>query len=50
MTTLPVGAREHVHLRPGFDISKSSKQVIVGRLDGKGTNPFYDGYNGKDER
>ncbi len=44
VTDLPVGAREHYHLRPGVDLSESSEQVIVGRLDGKGTGEFYDAY------
>lgn len=39
---LPIGAREHVHLRPRYDLSNSSEQVIVGRLDAKGTGIFYD--------
>jgi hypothetical protein len=38
---LPIGAREHVHLRPAFDLSKSSEEVIIGRLDAKGTGAFY---------
>jgi hypothetical protein len=41
---LPIGAREHVHLRPEYDLSNSSEQVIVGRLDAKGTGVFYDRY------
>ena len=41
---LPVGAREHVHLRPKFDLSDSSEEVIVGRLDAKGTGLPYDRY------
>jgi len=41
---LPIGAREHFHLRPNFELSKSSVEVIVGRLDGKGTNNFYNRY------
>ena len=41
---LPIGAREHVHLRPEHDLSNSSEQVIVGRLDAKGTGVFYDRY------
>jgi len=41
---LPVGAREHVHLRPRFDLSDSSERVIIGRLDAKGTGAFYDRY------
>ena len=44
LTDLPTGAREHIHLRPGFDISKSSVEVIVGRIDAKGTGVFYDRY------
>lgn len=41
---LPVGAREHLHLRPKFDLSNSSERVIIGRLDAKGTGAFYDRY------
>lgn len=41
---LPPGAREHYHLRPGIELSKSSTGVIVGRLDAKGTSEFYEGY------
>jgi hypothetical protein len=44
ITNYPVGAREHYHLRPNIDISKSSVEVIVGRLDAKGTGRFYDRY------
>jgi hypothetical protein len=46
---LPIGAREHIHLRPQFDLSNSSEEVIVGRLDAKGTGAFYERYisNGK---
>jgi hypothetical protein len=44
---LPVGAREHYHLRPGIELSKSSNEVIVGRLDAKGTGAFYDRYISK---
>ena len=39
---LPVGAREHYHLRPNLELSKSSAETIVGRLDAKGTGQFYD--------
>ncbi len=39
---LPVGAREHYHLRPGIELSKSSTEVILGRLDAKGTGEYYD--------
>ena len=41
---LPIGAREHKHLRPKFELSNSSNEVIVGRLDAKGTGQFYNGY------
>jgi hypothetical protein len=41
---LPIGAREHIHLRPKVDLSSSSQQVIIGRLDAKGTGAFYKGY------
>ncbi|MDB5018119.1 MAG: hypothetical protein JWQ84_2951 [Mucilaginibacter sp.] len=44
IAALPTGAREHIHLQPDFDISKSSVQVIVGRIDAKGTGAFYDQY------
>lgn len=45
---LPIGAREHIHLQPNLDISKSSVNVIVGRIDAKGTDLFYDRYIAKD--
>jgi hypothetical protein len=45
---LPIGAREHYHLRPRLELSKSSDEVIVGRLDAKGTGVFYDRYIAKD--
>jgi hypothetical protein len=41
---LPVGAREHLHLQPKYDLSNSSEQVIIGRLDAKGTGEFYERY------
>lgn len=41
---LPDGAREHIHLRPKLELANSSVQVIVGRLDAKGTGEFYDRY------
>lgn len=47
---LPIGAREHIHLRPDFDTSKSSVEVIVGRLDAKGTGVFYPRYIAKREK
>jgi hypothetical protein len=50
ITDLPIGTEEHFHLQPKWDISKSSVQVIVGRLDAKGTGRFYDSYIAKDEK
>lgn len=47
LLALPRGAREHVSLRPDLDISHSSVEVIVGRLDAKGTGAFYDRYVAK---
>jgi hypothetical protein len=47
---LPIGAREHYHLRPGIELSKSSNEVVVGRLDAKGTLRFYDRYISKDKK
>jgi hypothetical protein len=44
LAALPIGAREHIHLQPDLDLSKSSVQVIVGRLDAKGTGDFYGRY------
>lgn len=44
VTSLPIGAREHVHLRPKFELSNSSETVIIGRLDAKGTGEFYHSY------
>jgi len=47
-TDLPIGAREHYHLSPNLELSKSSVQTIVGRIDAKGTGRFYDRYIAKD--
>jgi len=47
---LPIGAREHYHLRPGIELSKSSIEVIVGRLDAKGTGEFYNSFIPKDKK
>lgn len=47
---LPIGAREHFHLRPNFELANSSVEVIVGRLDAKGTSAFYNSYISKDNR
>jgi hypothetical protein len=41
---LPIGAREHIHLLPKYNLSSSSEEVIIGRLDAKGTGLFYDRY------
>ena len=46
---LPSGAREHYHLRPNMELSKSSVSVIIGRLDAKGTGAFYNRFIAKDE-
>ena len=46
---LPIGAREHYHLRPGIELSKSSISVIVGRLDAKGTGDFYERFIPKEK-
>jgi len=45
---LPIGAKEHYHLRPNWELGKSSVEVIVGRIDAKGTGRFYDRYVEKD--
>jgi len=47
-TNLPIGAREHYHLRPNLELSKSSVEAIVGRIDAKGTGHFYDRFVAKD--
>jgi hypothetical protein len=47
-TDMPIGAREHYHLRPNLELSKSSVEAIVGRLDTKGTSEFYESYVAKD--
>lgn len=41
---LPIGAREHIILRPKFELSISSFQTIIGRLDSKGEKKFYKSY------
>ncbi|MCY1248685.1 hypothetical protein D9M72_621400 [compost metagenome] len=46
---LPVGARKHYHLRPGLELSKSSDELIVGRLDAKGKGDFFDRFISKDD-
>jgi hypothetical protein len=48
ITDLPVGAREHYHLRPNLELGKNSVEAIVGRLDAKGTGHYYDSYVAKD--
>lgn len=47
---LPIGAREHYLLRPGIELSKSSIEVIVGRIDAKGTGSFCDRHISKDQK
>ena len=46
---LPKGARVHYHLRPGIELSKSSNEVIVGRLDAKNTGNFYERFISKNK-
>ena len=41
---LPIGAREHYHLTPNIELSRSSNTVIIGRLDAKGIGEFYERY------
>jgi len=45
---LPIGAREYIKLRPNFELSKSSKETIIGRLDSKGKKEFPSNYQPKD--
>lgn len=45
---LPVNAREHYHLSPNIDNSKSSVELILGRLDAKGSGSFYNAYIERD--
>lgn len=45
---LPIGAREHYHLRPKLELANSSDTTIVGRLDAKGTGVFYNRFIPKD--
>ena len=47
---LPNGAREHLHFRPNIELSKSSTETIVGRLDSKGKKDFPTNYIPKDKR
>jgi hypothetical protein len=47
-TDLPIGAREHYHLGPNLELSKSSVQANAGRIHAKGTGHFYDQYVAKD--
>ena len=44
---LPIGAREHYHLTPNIELSRSSNTVIIGRLDAKGIREFYERYISK---
>ena len=46
---LPIGAREHYHLTPNIELSKSSNRVLIGRLDAKGTGDFYGRFIPKDK-
>lgn len=45
---LPNGAREHLHLSPNIELSKSSTTIIIGRLDSKGNKEFFSSYIPKD--
>lgn len=45
---LPIGAREHLHLRPNLELSKSSTETIIGRLDSKAKKEFPSSYIPKD--
>ena len=49
VSELPVGAREHFHLGPKYELSNSSEQVIIGRLDAKGTGVFYERFIPRDK-
>ena len=44
---LPIGAREHIHMLPNNQLSKTSKETIIGRLDAKGTGKFPSSYKKK---
>src|SRR5476649_2015353 len=41
---LPIGTGEHTHLKCQWDLSLSSDETIIGRLDAKGTGAFYKSY------
>jgi hypothetical protein len=43
-STLLIGDREHVTLQPNMDLSKSSDQLTIGRLEAKLTGNFYERY------
>ena len=47
MKNLPEGERAHIHLQSKFGLSKSSDEVIIGRLDAKGTGKFYERFIAK---
>jgi len=47
---LPIGAREHLHLRPNLELSKSSAETIIGRLDSKGKKEFPSNFIPKDDK
>lgn len=46
---LPNGSREHLHLQPNIELSKSSTATIIGRLDSKGKKEFFSSYEPKDD-
>ncbi len=41
---LLIGDREHIALHPNFDLSKSSDELTIGRLEAKLTGNFYERY------
>ncbi len=47
---MPTGEREHIHIYPNFQLSKSSSETIIGRLDAKGTGKFPPNFKKKSNR
>lgn len=41
---LPVGASEHTNLMSNLDLSRTSNETMIGRLDRKGIDTFPDWY------
>ncbi len=46
---LPNSSREHLHFNPNLELSKSSTETIIGRLDSKGRKEFPSSYCPKDD-